>query len=104
MFENLHGFFSYKFYNEKWKNDSLLFNFPVKAKRSEIIFRDLLKSFEKTDLQIISWHDSKLKKHERNNTIQMPFLFKLQEYSSNLEMLLSVTYPIFFGLIWYTFF
>ena len=34
---------------QKFNCNSLLSNFPVKAKRYEIIFRDLLKSVEKTD-------------------------------------------------------
>ena len=48
------------------------------TKRSEVIFRDLLKSVAKTDSQIISWRE--VRKHKRNNTIQKPFPLKLQEY------------------------
>ena len=35
-----------------------------------------------------------ISKHERNNTIQIPFPFKWQEYSSNPKLLLLVAYPI----------
>ena len=77
----------------------------MKAKRSIIILSGLLKSFEKTDSQIISWRDSKLKIHERNNTFQTFFLLKLLEYSSDLEMLFqwsTLPFPVLFDR--YTFF
>ena len=109
MFENLHGFHSYKFYNDKWRNtilckdvalslgqlnfywsskcncNSLLYNFPMKAKRFEIIFRNLLKSIEKADSQIISWRNSKLKS-TRGTT-----LFKCPSHSNcrNIQPTLS---------------
>ena len=81
MFENLHGFYSYNFTMANELNDYSFQECSIitwSTKRSEVIFRDLLKSVAKTDSQIISWRE--VRKHKRNNTIQKPFPFKLQEY------------------------
>ena len=73
----------------------LLSNFLTKTKRSEIIFRDLLKSVEKTDSQIISWPDSKLKNTRGTTLVECLSHSNL----SNIEMLLPMTYSIFSSLI-----
>ena len=73
--------------------------FSVKTKRPEIIFRDLLKSVEKKDSQIISWRDSK----SRNSRGTTRFSCLSHSNCRNVHLIwkcycqcLKVSFPVLF--------